>query len=115
MSAYGCSTSKESDESAEADYGERLHVREERRLNEPAVDEGVRAVGEPDRDQPAEHSFDRPLQQERAADEAVGGAHESHDGDLAAALEYGHADGGADDDDCHHREGRPDHEPHRRG
>src|SRR6266513_911711 len=74
MSANRSGTSKQSDESAEADYGDRLQVREERRLDEPAVDQGVRAVGEPDRNQPAQHPFDRPLQQERATDEAVGGA-----------------------------------------
>src|SRR5437762_6316783 len=99
VSPHRCSTAKESDESAEADYGERLHVREERRLDEPAVDEGVRAVREPDRDQTAEHSLDRSLQQERAADKAVGGAHQAQDGDLAVALQNRHADGGADDDD----------------
>src|SRR5882724_978369 len=90
MPSHGCSTSKESDESAEPDYGERLHVREERRLDEPAVDEGVRAVGEPDGHEPAQHPFDRSLQQERAADgggDVVGAPPVSVMGAPGAALQ----------------------------
>src|SRR5712691_5294418 len=115
MSTYGRCTPEEPNQRAESYDRKRLDVREERRLDEPAVDERVCAVGEPHRDEPAQHPLDGPLQQERAADEAVGGAHESHDGDLAAALQHGHANRGADDDDGHHRERRPDHEPHPRG
>src|SRR6266513_2213200 len=92
MSTYGRCTPEQPNQRAESYDRERLDVREERRLDEPAVDEGVRPVGEPDRDEPAQHPLDGSFQQERAADEAVGGGHEPHDGDLAAALQHRHAD-----------------------
>src|SRR5260370_25233298 len=65
MAAYRSGAAKQADQRPKADDRERLRVREERRLDDPAVDEDVRAVAEPDRHEPAQHPLDRPLQHER--------------------------------------------------
>src|SRR2546427_8210889 len=49
-------------------------AREERHLEQPAVDQDVGTVRQGDRRHAAEHPLDRALEQERAADESVGGA-----------------------------------------
>src|SRR5581483_2650154 len=98
----------------EPDDRERLLPREERRLDEPAVDEEVGGVRQADRHEPAQRPLDRALEEEGPADEAVGRPDQPHDGDLAAALQHRHTDGGADDDHRHDGEGGAHHEPHRR-
>src|SRR5690242_15501838 len=108
-------TAEKTDQCSESNDGHRLLFREERSLNQPAIDQRVGAVGEPDRDQSAEHALDRPLQQERAPDEAVRRTDEPHDRDLTTPLQHRHPDGGPDDDDGHHRERGPDHDTYGRG
>src|SRR5438874_141333 len=105
-------TSKEPDQHPEPDDCDGLFLREEGGVNQPPVDERVRAVRQRHRRQSAEHSLERALQQKRAPHEAVGRAHQTHDGDLAAALQHRHADRRADDDDRHSGERRPHDEPH---
>src|SRR5437660_742429 len=112
MSADARRTSKKADEHSEPDDRDGLFLREEGGVNQPAVDERVRAVRQRHRRQPAEHPLERALQQEGAPYEAVGRAHQAHDGDLAAALQHRHADRRADDDDRHGRERGADDEPH---
>src|ERR1043165_2859260 len=73
--------------------------------------------GEPahhDREAPAQHAPERALEQEGAADEAVGGTHQAHDRDLPRALEHGDPDGDADDDDGHDGEREADRSEERR-
>src|SRR5947208_13158543 len=112
MSADARRTSKKADEHSEPDDRDGLFLREEGGVNQPPVDERVRAVRQCHRRQPAEHALERALQQERAPHEAVGRAHQTHDGDLAAALQHRYADRRADDDDRHRGERRPHDEPH---
>src|SRR6266566_3655188 len=112
MSADARRTSKKADEHSEPDDRDGLFLREEGGVNQPAVDERVRAVRQRHRRQSTEHSLERALQQKRAPHEAVGRAHQAHDGDLAAALQHRHADRRADDDDRHGGEGRAHDEPH---
>src|SRR5713226_689346 len=115
MAAHRRGTAEQPDQGAEPDDRERLQPREEGGVDEPAVDEEVCPERQPDGDQPTQHALDRALQEKRAPDEPIGGAYEPHDGDLAAALQHGHPDRGADDDDRHHRERRADHETNGRG
>src|SRR5881628_2121436 len=115
MPANGRRTSKEPNQHPEPDDRDRLLPREELGMNQPAVNERVGAVGERDRRQPAEHPFERALEEKRASHEAVGRAHQAHDGDLAAALQHRHPNRRADDDDGDDRERRAYHEPHRSG
>src|SRR5216110_3016911 len=109
--ANGRRTSKEPNQHPEPDDRDRLLPREELGMNQPAVNERVGAVGERDRRQPAEHPFERALEEKRASHEAVGRAHQAHDGDLAAALQHRHPNRRADDDDGDDRERRAYHEP----
>src|SRR2546428_1301694 len=109
---HGRGAAEEPNEHAEAHDGHRLFLREEGGVNQPAVDERVRAVRQRHRRQPAEHPLERALQQERAPHEAVGRSDQAHDGDLAAALQHRHADRRADDDDRHGGERRAHDEPH---
>src|SRR6184192_513653 len=115
MSPHGCGTSKEPNEHPKADQRHRLLLREERRLDQPAIDQRVGAVGEPHGHEASQQALDRALQQEGPPDETVRGAHQPHDRDLATALQHGHADRGADDDDRHDGERRAHHESDRGG
>src|SRR6188508_3181551 len=74
MPSHAARASEESDQSAERHDRRRLLAREERRLEQISIDDEIGHEREPDRHDPAEQSLDRPLQQERAANEAVGGA-----------------------------------------
>ena len=77
----------------------------------PVAEEQVAGVAEHQRQQPAEQPLERALEQERPADEPVGGADQPHDRDLAGPLEQGEPDGDADDHHRHRGEGEPDHQP----
>src|SRR6059036_1307290 len=90
MPANGRRTSKEPNQHPEPDDRDRLLPREELGMNQPAVNERVGAVGERDRRQPAEHPFERALEEKRASHEAVGRAHQAHDGDLAEPVDVRH-------------------------
>ena len=67
-------------------------------LNTPST-----AGAEEQRGDSAEQPLERAFEEERAANEPVGGADQAHDLDLAGALQHGHPDGDADD---HHRDQR---------
>src|SRR2546430_453312 len=74
---------------------------EEDRLNEVLVDDSVRDPDEEKREQSAKNSFNKPINQERKADEHVRRSDEPHDGDLLRTGEHGHPDRGADDNYGH--------------
>src|SRR5207253_4537181 len=89
-----------------ANYPDENHLPIEKdRLNEVLVHDPVRDPDEEKREQPAEHSFDEPVDEEGKANEHVGCADESHDGDLLRAGEHRHPDGSTDDYDRHRGEG----------
>src|SRR2546427_4366151 len=64
MSSHRRRASKQPDQRPEDDDRSRLLAGKERRLDEPAVDQHVRPVGQPDRDQASQHPLDRSLEQE---------------------------------------------------
>src|SRR5262249_25702949 len=103
--------SQQPDERAEQDDRAGLLLREKRRLKQVTIEQQICPKGQADRDKTAQQPFDGPLQQEWPPDEAVRRADESHDRDLAAALQDRHANRRADDDDGDHGEGRADDDP----
>ena len=74
----------------------------------PVAEEQVAAVTEHQGQESAEQALERALEQERAADEPVGGPDQPHDRDLAGPLEQGEPDGDTDDHHRHRGEGQPD-------
>src|SRR5207248_3255836 len=115
MSSHRRGASKEANEHPKADQRHRLLFREERRLDQPAIDQGVGAVRESHGREASQQALDRALQQEGPPDETIRGAHQPHDRDLATALQHRHADRRADDDDRHDGERRAHHQADGRG
>src|SRR5688572_3098010 len=51
------------------------------------AEEQVSGVAEDQREEPTQQALERSFEQEGAANEPVGGAHQPHDGDLAGPLQ----------------------------
>src|SRR5512133_1153289 len=72
--------------------------------------EDVAGVAQHHGQEAAQQSLESSLEQERAPDEPVGGTHQTHDRDLAGALQNGEPDSDPDDHDGHRGEGKADHQ-----
>src|SRR5215207_4399070 len=96
--------SRQPDQCAEQQPEHRYARVEEDGLDHVLVYQRLGEPGEHERQQPAHHALREPLDEERAADVAVGRPDQSHDGDLLRPREHRHPDRRADDDHRHHRE-----------
>src|SRR5580765_6916872 len=110
--------SEQPDQGPEEDDHNHVERPEEFEVRQAGADggpeQGEAAPAEQQRQETAEDALDGALEHEGSADEAVGGADEPHDGDLAGALEDRNANRHADDRDGDDRERESDGEPDNR-